>query len=440
MARDTTPTDRRGYERPAIGDDWATAWDDLVEDSDELAVERGPIADRPSTGAYDDALYLAVDQRTLWRWDAAASDWEAAAGLGTASDPVPGTSHFESVSTNDSRTTGTEDIIIDVPSDYPTVDEAIHKAKNVASNGERFIRVNIESGHKITTQVFLSRGDYSSVSVQAEDSTVPVDSSFPATEAVIKHRQNVISPVYDVKIDAQGNGEDGANVKASTLFFVSGDGRGIINAGRDGIFAQNRALINAYSNDFAGASNNGVYMSRGCVATLGGTGGIDVSGAGLDGLVVDRGSICRAENMDAKGAGRHGVRVAQSSALACPTADLSNVGDNGARVVSSSACNLYQAVIDGVANNAIRAVNSATVDAIEATITNAQSDAVVCESGNISIKDASVTGSAFNDIKVEEGGIVRAHQTETTSGGTPDTSNTNVSSLNSLSADGIIFG
>jgi len=100
MARDTSPTERRGYERPPIGDDWADAWDGLVEDSDELAVERGPIADRPSTGAYDDALYLAVDQRTLWRWDAAASDWEAAAGLGTASDPVPGTSHFESLSTD----------------------------------------------------------------------------------------------------------------------------------------------------------------------------------------------------------------------------------------------------------------------------------------------------------------------------------------------------
>jgi len=102
MARDTSPTERRGYERPPIGDDWADAWDALVEDSDELAVERGPIADRPSTGAYDDALYLAVDQRTLWRWDAAASDWEAAAGLGTASDPVPGTSHFESVNTEES--------------------------------------------------------------------------------------------------------------------------------------------------------------------------------------------------------------------------------------------------------------------------------------------------------------------------------------------------
>lgn len=99
MARDTSPTDRRGYDRPALGDDWADAWDELVEDTDELAVERGPAADRPAVGAYDDALFLATDQRTLWRWDAASSDWVAQAGLGSASSPVPGTSHFESIDT-----------------------------------------------------------------------------------------------------------------------------------------------------------------------------------------------------------------------------------------------------------------------------------------------------------------------------------------------------
>ena len=107
MARDTSPTDRRGYQRPGLGDDWAAAWDELVEDSDALAVERGPVADRPSTGAYDDALYHAVDQRTLWRWDATKSDWVAQAGLGTADSPVPGTAHFEAVSTDDSVTVTT---------------------------------------------------------------------------------------------------------------------------------------------------------------------------------------------------------------------------------------------------------------------------------------------------------------------------------------------
>jgi hypothetical protein len=141
MARDTSPTERRGYERPPIGDDWADAWDGLVEDSDELAVERGPIADRPSTGAYDDAMYYAVDQRTLWRWDAAASDWEAAAGLGTASDPVPGTSHFESVSTNDvsfkNITIGQDKLLaLGVVNDDTIVSKVVRWTDNVSTASE----------------------------------------------------------------------------------------------------------------------------------------------------------------------------------------------------------------------------------------------------------------------------------------------------------------
>lgn len=37
MARDTTPTTNRGYDRPALGDDWAASWDELVEDLDANA-------------------------------------------------------------------------------------------------------------------------------------------------------------------------------------------------------------------------------------------------------------------------------------------------------------------------------------------------------------------------------------------------------------------
>jgi len=42
-------------------------WDhsDLVNAVDERAVERGPVADRPSTGDYDDELYYATDQNIL---------------------------------------------------------------------------------------------------------------------------------------------------------------------------------------------------------------------------------------------------------------------------------------------------------------------------------------------------------------------------------------
>jgi hypothetical protein len=48
MARNTTPTPERGYERPNIGDDWALVWDDLVEDLD-------------ANGVYTDANGLSIE-------------------------------------------------------------------------------------------------------------------------------------------------------------------------------------------------------------------------------------------------------------------------------------------------------------------------------------------------------------------------------------------
>ena len=53
----------------AQGDkDWSH--NDTVERLDELAIDRGPISSRPTSGDYDDQMYYAVDQRILWRWDA----------------------------------------------------------------------------------------------------------------------------------------------------------------------------------------------------------------------------------------------------------------------------------------------------------------------------------------------------------------------------------
>ena len=130
MTRDTTPTDRRGYERPEQGDEWADAWDALVEDLDgnSLYDEAGEIA---TANISDDAVTaaklaaaavgtgeLSDEAVTAAKIAAAAVDSgaiangavgvdELAAALGTSSDsPISGTVHFqdtahESVSTDE---------------------------------------------------------------------------------------------------------------------------------------------------------------------------------------------------------------------------------------------------------------------------------------------------------------------------------------------------
>ncbi|WP_455448316.1 hypothetical protein [Natrinema thermotolerans] len=78
-------------------------WDhsDTVNALDEHAIVRGPIADRPAEGDYDDELYHAIDQGITWRWDETAGDWQYFSGQGSSDQPVPGTTHLEAVSTDE---------------------------------------------------------------------------------------------------------------------------------------------------------------------------------------------------------------------------------------------------------------------------------------------------------------------------------------------------
>jgi len=76
-----------------------TDWDhtDTVEALDKLAVERDVISSRPSEGHYDDELFFATDQRTLYRWDATESTWSAVGGLGASGDRIPDTLYIDGV-------------------------------------------------------------------------------------------------------------------------------------------------------------------------------------------------------------------------------------------------------------------------------------------------------------------------------------------------------
>jgi len=85
------------------------SWDhtDTVEAIDEHAIVRGPIAERPAAGEYDDELYHATDQGITWRWDAASGDWTYFSGRGSDDQPVPGTSYFEAAHLTHARTAET---------------------------------------------------------------------------------------------------------------------------------------------------------------------------------------------------------------------------------------------------------------------------------------------------------------------------------------------
>jgi hypothetical protein len=80
---------------------WGVVLDDeAIRTLKTQVLETGTYADRPATAPFDGAKYHATDRNVVFSWDASAGAWDAL-NTGTASDPVPGTSHFESVTATD---------------------------------------------------------------------------------------------------------------------------------------------------------------------------------------------------------------------------------------------------------------------------------------------------------------------------------------------------
>ena len=100
-------TSNHDWTIPTVGEDTNT-WGQILNDFfdgelDEQVTLEGPYSERPSAADGNVKLYLATDRKIVYYNDG--SSWEAVYGLGTDSNPVPGTSHFESVNTGTLKTT-----------------------------------------------------------------------------------------------------------------------------------------------------------------------------------------------------------------------------------------------------------------------------------------------------------------------------------------------
>lgn len=95
-------TSNHGWEIPDVGGDknvWGQILNDFFDDElDQQIKLEGTFSNRPDAGSDTVKYYHATDRRIVYYNDG--SSWEAVYGLGTDSNPVPGTSHFESVSTS----------------------------------------------------------------------------------------------------------------------------------------------------------------------------------------------------------------------------------------------------------------------------------------------------------------------------------------------------
>lgn len=405
-----------------------THW--ISDDGEKLVIDPQVLdfADNIDVEETSTGVEISVDEESIG--DTALDEW---------SEADDGTLEGPSLSTDPAS------ITVDVPSDYDTVADALHNFRRVLpAHSDSTVTINIESGHEIDTSIRCRQGSWGHVDIIAEDSVVPVASSFPNDEDVIDIRHMAVGPRIRTSIDANGHGNHGMHVAAGS---IGHNTSGVQNAGRNGLHVANTSICYAYTSDWSGAANNGVRSTRSSHVTLGGIEGedpigADVSNAGNFGIYAHRSSTVRATVADAHDCGDTAVYARDGSAIDVKGININDAGSYGLRAQEGSIISAYEASVTGTFGDfAVYTQLGGNISLRDADVEVSDTNAALrSESGVIACRFGSATGSDVSDMIVRHGGIMMVNGTETSSStdGDPHEDDMLVTP-NTLQGEGIIF-
>lgn len=325
-----------------------------------------------------------------------------------------------------------------VPTDFSTVHEALNGITQLLPPSEDSeVTIQIESGHEIETPIVAERGDYNHITITSEDETVNVGSDFPDNNAIIRV-QTAYSPTIGVLIDANGYGSDGIHVNRWTCTIASECG--VINAGSNGLRAENGSVVNAWGADFRGAGNDGARIQKGSIADFGASQSTpNVSNAGRHGLLVRRASVARFQNGDATDAAEDGIRVNRCAHVDAEKSDVSG-SDRGFRSMRNSSINAFDATANNCEARGLSATYGGYISADRIEVLDSDDRGAEAQDlGKIDLTLSEVSGSDREDLAVFNGGQMNANDCETTNG-SPSNDDIHAISVNDFTEYGFIFG
>jgi hypothetical protein len=343
-----------------------------------------------------------------------------------------------------------------IPSDYATLQEAIDDlgAMMIAKNA--MIELKIEKDHQPSTGIVIENMDCSQFKITS-DAMVRVADDFFGHFIKGIHSQ---LPILGTKIDMRNRGEDGYHVSKGSRGYVL-DNCGIRRAKGRGLYVNESSSVEARGSEFIGCHNrnvwitrastlsaelanfsgnaggeNALYVSRGSTANIleadvsngfkNGIGvirsvvnceSVNVSHAGLTGLVVQRGSRIIGEFMNATECGKNGIRVETGSTGSIRGSDVSRAAEIGLYVREACHIDASKLVANQCGEDGIRVDESSIINARGVTSQN----------------------NKGLDMRVQSGSTINAHQAKTTKG-TPSVQDCGVKAFNTIDGpNGIIY-
>ena len=370
------------------------------------------------------------------------------------------------------RGTAIEDVTVLIPSRYADLQSAVDDLYGrLSTKPEIIVRLNIISGHAITRGLKVFRGDYSFFRIQAQSAEVMLSEDFPDNSVIVEAR-NAKAPVLATVFNGEGVRGKGGYYLYNSQGNIAGSGYGVKNIGGTGadsdrgagLFVGESSSISGRSSAFTGNKRN-VWVTKSSQADIEGS---DISGAvgtAADdaNLFVSRSSMVHFSGCNLSGAARLGIRSWRSvvTGLNC---NISNNGTKGADIREGSTAIMRQGNFDNNGSGALLADRGSTVDvkdgsflggsdrviearecsridAVNAIVNGGANCVYAGELSIINFENGSAINGTFTDLNVVKGGQIHATGATTSdSTGTPDASNTNVSSFNSIDGPrGIIW-
>lgn len=275
--------------------------------------------------------------------------------IGSAKSPM------SAIDAHKAETTQYETLTVNIPTDYPTLQAAIDElSKKHTSQGVE-IRLNIETGHKLTDGVYVRNGYYGHFRIVSADPIVFLEDNYPAGKEILRC-DNGTAPILHCLIDAEGRSGDGVALWYSSSGYIT-PGYGVINSGARGLYL-NSSRARADRTNFQGAKTRPLWVSRGSTVTaeeanFSGNKDTDESGCAA---YISRGSVANLTGADLSGSAHRGL-IARRSFVNIEGADITGSASeaiflsNGSLVAAGQAltrpdgfyaadCNIYPNKLD----------------------------------------------------------------------------------------------
>jgi len=352
-----------------------------------------------------------------------------------------------------------ESMVVLIPSDYPTLQEAIDALSNKFPAKDVMIELRMESGFQPSSGISITYRDCSHFRITSEDPVVTVANDFSGD--FIRAEYYARAPILATIVEMIDKGSDGYHISQQSTGFVE-QNCGIRNAGMRGLYVNEASIVQARRSEFTGCNERNVWVTRGSTLSAD-TSNFSANKGGDNAVYISRGStayisystitnafknaitgvrsliVC--EQCDVSGAAGDGLNVSICH-VSAKFMNARNCANDGFFIQDASIVDVRESDCSGCGRNGLYAIRSSNVNALGLVAENCGGVGIYAsESANINARNAISKNNATIDVRTAWGAFISLNGAQTTNstGSAPVASDCIPPNFNNVSSSGIIF-